>query len=78
MKAAAAAAAQTNEGPARKAERVPKRSRTTPLIGIPANRPKANAVMICAAAPGETSKNMASTGIAGTIIDHMPASKVLV
>jgi hypothetical protein len=47
-------------------------------MGIPASRPKANAVMICAAAPGETSKKMASTGIAGTIIDHIPASNVLV
>jgi hypothetical protein len=47
-------------------------------MGIPASRPQANAVTICAATPGETSKNMASTGIAGTIIDHIPASKVLV
>ena len=78
INAAASAARQTSDGPARNADRVPKRSRTAPLMGIPAKRPKAKAVTVCAAVPGDTSKNTASTGIAGTIIDHIPASRVLV
>jgi hypothetical protein len=33
--------------------------------------------MICAAVPGEMPNDRATTGTAGTIIDHMPASIVL-
>src|SRR6266542_1084921 len=67
-------AEQAMAGPAVSAARVPKRSSTTPLTGIPANRPTAKAVIVCAAVPGLMSKDFASTGSAGTIIDHIPAS----
>ena len=75
---ARSAAPHASAGPAVKAARVPKRSSTTPLSGMPAKRPSASAVMICAAVPGLTPKDVASTGTAGTIIDHMPASSALV
>ena len=39
--------------------------------------PSASAVMICAAVPGVMPNDVASTGMAGTIIDHMPASSAL-
>ena len=65
-------------GPVVNAARVPRRSSTVPLIGIPVKRPRASAVITCAAVPGLTSKDFAITGTAGTIIDHMPASSALV
>jgi hypothetical protein len=34
--------------------------------------------MICAAVPAEMPNDFANTGMAGTIIDHIPASSVLV
>ena len=75
--AANSPAMQLNAGPAISAERVPRRSRTTPLTGKPANRPSANAVMICAAVPAEMPNDFANTGRAGTTIDHIPANRVL-
>ena len=78
MNPAKSAAEQAMAGPAVSAARVPKRSSTTPLTGIPTNRPTAKAVIVCAAVPGLMSKDFASTGSAGTIIDHIPASSVLV
>ena len=75
---ARSAAPHASAGPAVKAARVPKRSSTAPLSGMPAKRPSARAVMVCAAVPGLTAKAVAITGTAGTIIDHMPASSALV
>ena len=75
---ASSAALHASAGPDVNAARVPKRSSTVPLSGMPAKRPSASAVMICAAVPGLTAKNFAMTGTAGTIIDHMPASNALV
>jgi len=49
-----------------------------PLIGIPAKRPRARAVIACAAVPGLTANARAITGTAGTIIDHIPARRALV
>jgi hypothetical protein len=77
MLAASSPATHPTAGPAINAERVPKRSSTTPLIGRPTNRPTAKAVTVCAAVPAEILNELAKTGIAGTIIDHIPARKVL-
>jgi hypothetical protein len=76
--AASNAATQASAGPAINADRVPNRSSTAPLTGKPTNRPTAKAVTVCAAVPAEMPKDCASTGTAGMIIAHMPASKVLV
>jgi hypothetical protein len=46
-------------------------------MGSPTNRPKANAVITCAAVPGEMLNDCAKTGMAGTIIDHIPARNAL-
>ena len=78
MLAANNPAAHPNAGPGINAERVPKRSSTTPLTGRPANRPTAKAVIVCAAVPAETPKDFANTGTAGTIIAHILANSVLV
>ena len=78
MLAATSPAMQAKAGPAINAERAPKRSSTAPPIGRPTNRPSPEAVTICAAVPGEISKDTANTGMVGTIIAHIPASRVLV
>jgi hypothetical protein len=49
-----------------------------PLIGVPTNLPMARAVSNCAAVPGETLKEVLSTGIVGMIIAHPPLRRVLV
>jgi hypothetical protein len=41
------------------------------------NRPNPEAVTICAAVPREISKASDKTGMAGTIIAHIPESTVL-
>ncbi len=69
---------QAISGPAINAVRAPKRSRTKPLIGMPAKRPTESAVINCAAVPGVMAKCLANTGIVGTTIAHMPAISVLV
>jgi hypothetical protein len=50
---ASTAAIQAMAGPAINDALVLSRSKITPLIGMPANRPRDNAVMICAAVPAE-------------------------
>ena len=78
MSEARIAETQAMSGPATNAVRAPKRSRTKPLIGMPAKRPTESAVINCAAVPGVMAKCFANTGIVGTTIAHMPAISVLV
>ena len=77
MTAASNADTHAARGPAINAVRAPKWSSKKPLIGIPAKRPIDNAVTNCAALPGVIAKLTANTGIAGTIMAHMPAMTVL-
>jgi hypothetical protein len=53
MRGASSAATEAIAGPAISDVRVPSRSRTTPLMGMPISRPTDNAVIIWAAIPAE-------------------------